>query len=110
MAAMSRHNGQPISRMEHLRQSVQDILTTPLGTRVGRREYGSLLPDLVDLPMTPDLKVEIAAASAEALDRWEPRFALSRVHVALAEAGGKIQLGLEGIYLGKPVTVEGVLV
>ncbi len=96
--------------MTHLRQSITDILTTPLGTRVGRREYGSRLPDLVDLPMSADLKVDIAAASAEALDRWEPRFTLSRVHTAFANAAGKMELGFEGQYLGQPVTIEGVLI
>lgn len=110
MAGMSRHNGLPVGSMTHLKQSIQDILTTPLGTRVGRREYGSRLPDLVDLPMSAELKVDIASASAEALDRWEPRFTLSRVYVAAANAAGKIQLGIEGSYLGQPVTVEGVLV
>lgn len=110
MTGMSRHNGLPIGSMTHLRQSIQDILTTPLGTRVARRDYGSRLPDLVDLPMTAGLKVDIASASAEALDRWEPRFALSRVSVAAANAAGKIQLGIEGDYLGQPITVEGILV
>ena len=96
--------------MAHLRQSIEDILTTPLGTRVCRRDYGSRLPDLTDLPMTPALKVEVASASADALDRWEPRFALSRVHIARADAAGSMTLGIEGEYLGQPVTVEGILI
>lgn len=36
---------------EHLKQSVRDILTTPLASRVMRREYGSLVPDLIDEPI-----------------------------------------------------------
>jgi len=110
MSGMSRQTGEGIGTMVHLRQSIQDILTTPLGTRVGRREYGSRLPDLVDLPMTPGLKVDISAASAEALDRWEPRFTLTRVYVAAANAAGSLTLGFEGDYLGQPVTIDGVLV
>ena len=35
-----------LNDMEHLKQSVRDILTTPLASRVMRREYGSLVPDL----------------------------------------------------------------
>ena len=110
MSGMNRHNGLAVDAMTHLRQSIQDILTTPLGTRVGRREYGSRLPDLVDLPMSAELKIDIASASSEALDRWEPRFVLTRVSVAAASALGKISLGIEGTYLGNPVTIDGVLV
>lgn len=40
-----------LNDMEHLKQSVRDILTTPLASRVMRREYGSLVPDLIDEPM-----------------------------------------------------------
>ncbi|SPX13597.1 Baseplate assembly protein W [Escherichia coli] len=39
-----------LNDMEHLKQSVRDILTTPLASRVMRREYGSLVPDLIDEP------------------------------------------------------------
>lgn len=110
MSGMDRQTGEPIGTMAHLRQSIQDILTTPLGTRVGRREYGSRLPNLVDLPISAGLKVDITTASADALGLWEPRFKLSRVHIASANASGKMELGFEGDYLGKPVTIDGVLV
>lgn len=49
---MNRETGGAISTVEHIGQSISDILTTRLGTRVMRREYGSLLPDLVDHPST----------------------------------------------------------
>ena len=47
---MNRETGSAISTLEHIGQSISDILTTRLGTRVMRREYGSLLPELVDQP------------------------------------------------------------
>ncbi len=40
---MSRETGVTLVELEHIRQSVRDILTTPLGSRVMRRNYGSLL-------------------------------------------------------------------
>ena len=43
--------GRPIADLEHIRQSIADILATPIGTRVMRRSYGSLLPELIDQPM-----------------------------------------------------------
>ena len=32
----------------HLNQSIADILTTPIGTRVMRPDYGSNIPRLID--------------------------------------------------------------
>lgn len=46
---MSRENGRELeTELDHIRQSVQDILTTPIGTRIMRREYGSLIYQLID--------------------------------------------------------------
>jgi phage baseplate assembly protein W len=39
---MNSQTGLSISEVEHIRQSVRDILVTPVGSRVMRREYGSL--------------------------------------------------------------------
>ena len=40
---MNRNTGLGISDTEHISQSMRDILLTPVGSRVMRREYGSLL-------------------------------------------------------------------
>ncbi|MDI5405236.1 thiamine pyrophosphate-binding protein, partial [Salmonella enterica subsp. enterica serovar Lubbock] len=40
---MNRNTGLAISDSEHISQSMRDILLTPVGSRVMRREYGSLL-------------------------------------------------------------------
>ena len=98
MLGINAYTGQPLSGLDHLRQSIADILSTPLNTRVMRRDYGSRLPELIDQPITPRLAVELYAATAEALRRWEPRFKLTRVRIAKAEVG-QVVLDLEGIYL-----------
>ena len=67
--------------MEHLRQSIMDIVSTPVGTRVMRPEYGSAVPRLVDQPVTKGWKLAVYAAVAEALHRWEPRVRVDRVRV-----------------------------
>ena len=76
---MNRTTGQAIDGMQHLKQSVADILTTPLGTRIARRTYGSLLPDLVDQPDNPLTRLRMYAATASALMRWEPRLNVQQV-------------------------------
>ncbi|HHH7531540.1 TPA: baseplate assembly protein, partial [Escherichia coli] len=47
---MNRNTGLGISDTEHISQSMRDILLTPVGSRVMRREYGSLLSALIDMP------------------------------------------------------------
>lgn len=106
MPGLSRHIGQLVSDRDHLRQSIEDILTTPIGSRVMRRDYGSRLSDLVDKPMTPALKIDIFAAAIEALRKWEPRFVVERVVVVSASAG-QMALGIIGRdTLGNGLEVE----
>ena len=70
---MSQGNGKAITDTDHLRQSVRDILLTPQGSRIARREYGSLLSALIDQPQNPALRLQVMSAVYVALSRWEPR-------------------------------------
>lgn len=111
MRGMNAADGTALSGLDHLRQSVRDILTTRVGTRVMRRDYGSDLPRLVDRPMNPALTLDLYAATAKALRRWEPRLRLLRVAIADARPG-RIELYLECRYLpeGRDITLEGIVV
>lgn len=114
MAAMNGINastGKPLAGIEHLRQSLRDILTTPIGTRVMRRDYGSRLYKLVDAPLNRFTILQLYAATAEAIRKWEPRFSLQQVRISSA-APGAVSLDLTGKYLpdGQDVTVDGIVV
>lgn len=65
------------------------------GSRVMRRDYGSDLPFLIDAPMNDETMVDVYAAAAEAIDLWEPEFALRRVEIVGASAG-RMELRLTG--------------
>ncbi|ECT9588838.1 baseplate assembly protein [Salmonella enterica] len=78
---MSRNDGQVIADTNHLRQSVRDILLTPQGSRLARREYGSLLSALIDQPQNPALRLQIMSAVYVALNRWEPRLTLDSITI-----------------------------
>ncbi len=110
MIGINAATGQRLDGMAHLKQSIRDILTTRIGTRVMRRDYGSRLPELVDHPTGEFLKVELFAATAEALAKWEPRFRLDRVFLQSATSEGKIVLALEGRILinDEPIRLEGI--
>lgn len=88
MSGLSRHTmGLMASEDAHLAQSITDILSTPIGSRVMRRDYGSDLPRLIDAPINGETQVDLFQATAEALDRWEPRITLERVQITEADAG-----------------------
>jgi phage baseplate assembly protein W len=78
---MDRTTGKPLEGLAHLVQSIADILTTPIGSRLQRRDYGSRLPDLIDAPANAATRVQLFAATATALMRWEPRISLQRVQI-----------------------------
>lgn len=105
MIGVDRHTGQPISGIKHLRQSIADILGTPLGSRRHRMEYGSKLRRFVDLPVNEGWKSAVQAEVARALGRWEPRLKLEQVRV-ISVIGGRINLQIVGKYLGDSVTLE----
>ena len=75
---MNNASGKAITDIDHLRQSVRDILLTPQGSRIARREYGSLLPALY-----------------VALSRWEPRLTLDSITIK-SNFDGSMVVGLTG--------------
>lgn len=79
---MNQGNGKALTDTEHLRQSVRDILLTPQGSRIARREYGSLLSVLIDQPQNPALRLQIMSAVYMALSRWEPRLSLDSITIS----------------------------
>ena len=111
MRGVSSTTGKAMEGIAHLRQSVRDILTTPLGSRVMRRNYGSRLFDLVDAPLNDLTLVEMFAATAEALVRWEPRILVQRVQ-ARTVSTGSIEIDVNGIYVptGEPIFLDGIAV
>ena len=110
VTGMNGLTGESLDGLGHLTQSIRDILTTPLGSRVMRRDYGSLLPRLVDRPINDRTLVDVYAATADALYRWEPRFRLARVRVERATAG-RLELRLVGRHKdGTPGVIEGVVI
>ena len=111
MTGMDRETGKALSGIEHLRQSIRDILTTPIGSRVMRRDYGSRLFELLDSPLNDGVLGEIYAATAEALERWEPRLRVTKVRATRAGEGG-LTIDLAGEYLpeGGEIALEGIVV
>jgi uncharacterized protein len=103
--------GQALGGLGHLVQSVKDILTTPIGSRVLRRDYGSNLHELVDQNITGRLRLAVVLYTAQALEKWEPRFIVQAVRVTRSGDAG-VLIDLDGLYkpMGLPVTLSNVAV
>ena len=84
---MNRDDGTALSDISHIRQSVRDILLTPQGSRLARREYGSLMMRLIDAPQNPVTRLQVIAATYTALSRWEPRIQLDSVTLQTGSDG-----------------------
>lgn len=100
LTGMSRTSGVAISGDEHLAQSIADIITTPLGSRTMRRDYGCLLFELLDRPLGPATMLLCSMAIAIALARWEPRIELKTVRIEGEFASGQASVTIEGVRTG----------
>lgn len=106
MKGTDKTTGKPLAGTAHLRQSIIDILTTPQGTRVMRRQYGSTLFELIDTPLNSNTVLFLYAAIAEALDKWEPRLKVTQIEITNIDATGSAPLAITGIYVPDGITVQ----
>lgn len=77
MAGMNATTGESLTEREHILQSLRTIVLTPVGSRIKRREYGSVIPDLIDQPLNNATMLRLYSATATAIVKWEPRVTLS---------------------------------
>lgn len=99
---MNRDTGRRIlDESDHIRQSIGDILTTPVGSRLMRREYGSLIPELIDHPGNAANRLRLMSASIMAILRWEPRVIVQSSALSIG-LDGKAELQIEAVRRGGP--------
>lgn len=113
-AGTHRTTGQLLTEAEHIAQSIADILSTPLGTRVMREDYGSLVPELIDHPQGAALDLRLAAASYMAIVQWEPRITPSSMTISALSTTGQREITItatraDGPQMGQSVTLRAPL-
>lgn len=86
------------SEIEHIRQAIADILTTPIGTRMMRREYGSKVPDLIDQPMNDMLILQLYSAIYTPILRWEDRISIEQITIYDVKKG-KLTFDLDATHI-----------
>jgi len=104
MRGINATNGKQLDGLDHLKQSIYDILTTPRGSRIMRRDYGCSLFDLTDRPLNQATLVDIYASVNEAIVKFESRIKLNKIS-AVSIKQGKVELELQGTYGIKTVNL-----
>ncbi len=109
MRGTNNSTGKPLALIDHVRQSIKDILLTPLGSRVMRRDYGTRILSWMDRPFNQEIQLDITAEVFRALKRWEPRVSVSAVRVEMAEAGW-LTIDIDATYTptGETLNLNGI--
>ncbi|MDZ7278193.1 GPW/gp25 family protein [Pantoea eucrina] len=92
---MNRESGGAFDGLDHIRQTIRDILTTPLDSGVMRRLYGSLLSALIDQPQSEALLLQNISAYYMATQQWDPRLTLTAINFA-SDFNGAMLVELTG--------------
>lgn len=108
---IDRFTGKPLSGWLHTYQSIETILSTRLGERVMRRNFGSAVPGILGKNLVPSTMLKFFMAITIAIELWEPRFRVRRFEYPEDQNGpdnmrqGKIGIKLIGDY--RPRALEG---
>lgn len=66
--------------------SIRLILSTSIGERLMRPDFGSTLSSFVFKPINEENRAKMSSAVNEALQRWEPRIKVSQISVTPSQA------------------------
>ncbi|GAA0394778.1 GPW/gp25 family protein [Brevundimonas terrae] len=104
MSGLSPVTGRAVSELDddYIRRSVADILTTPIGSRVMRREYGSYIPELIDQPMNEQTRLKLYGATAMSLMLWSRRARIKSVRLEIDDHSACLKLDLVRTDLPRP--------
>lgn len=78
MAGIDRHTGKVIDNLVSAYQGVEVALSTRIGSRTMRREFGGGVVELLGRAVTPHLFAAWQQLVGTAIDLWEPRFRVRR--------------------------------
>lgn len=116
MSDVNRYTGAPIGSYESALQAVETIISTPIGSRVMRRQFGGGIAELLGRLTKPSLFVAFQQLLATAIDLYEPRFEVRRIHpygstdtVRLGTLGVRIEADFRPRALQGDFTVERVV-
>ena len=95
MSGIDRHTGKVIDNLTSAFQGVEVILSTRIGSRLMRREFGGGVAELLGRAMTPQLFAAWQQLIGTAIDLWEPRFGVRKISVTGTSA--ELRTGSAGL-------------
>ena len=111
-AGIDRRTGRPLAGWPHVVQSLGVILSTGIGSRILRRDFGFAGLGLLGREnMHPSAVLRFVAALAIAIELWEPRFRIRAIRFPATRNSpdalrqGRVGLELLGDY--RPRALEG---
>lgn len=97
---ISKKTGEALkTELESIQQSIQEILSTPIGSRIMRRQFGSDIPNLIDQPLNQTLVLRIYSAIYTPLILWEQRISIENISIHQG-AVGSLDVDLEAVHIG----------
>lgn len=103
---MNRNDGSPLEdAIDYLKQSVSDLINTPIGSRVMRRNYGSNVMEFIDSPINAYTLAQMQAYLANTLLIQEKQIALKKLTVQQKQK--ELLVNIEGNYIpsGNPINL-----
>lgn len=82
---MDSNTGRKLSELDHIKQSITDILKTHKGSRLARRDYGCDWLDYIDAPANHENLLRIASFITTSITEWEPRVKVLNCDIQGAE-------------------------
>ena len=112
-SGMSKATGGTITGVAYLRQRLEDVINTPLGALVGRRDFGSRLYEMLDHNIDSSFRMSAYVRLAEAIANPAnglDDFKLTEMLFELKDAG-HIEITLTGDYLvnNQTITMDGII-
>ena len=109
---MNATTGESMTGIPYLRQRLSDVINTPLGSVVGRRDFGSELHQMVDHNVDSNFQMDVYIKLAAAInnpDNGLDDFSLTDMRMARISSSN-IELSLSGVYLptGKVIEMDGI--
>ncbi len=98
---MNAQTGQWLTLTEHINQCIEKIFGTLKGTRIELRDFGSVVPALIDQVPTPTRLMQTRAALVMGIMQWERRLRIERIDLTPAEGG--LDIDIQGRVNDQPV-------
>lgn len=98
-----------VADIQALNNSLYNLLTCPIGTRVHKRDYGSNIPWFLQEPCDAITANKIKQSLLQSIRRWEPRVQLDFRNTVVNPLSDGTGFAVEFSYLVVNVNVTGTL-